>query len=56
MPENLKVRGHAWYGKAEREREQAACGGGMVVRVYECVCLPVDPLERICWSTLKTAT
>lgn len=32
MIENLKVRGHAWSGRAEREREQAALGVEMVFK------------------------
>lgn len=32
MIENLKMRGHAWSGRAEREREKAALGVEVVVK------------------------
>lgn len=54
MPENLKVRGYAWSGRAEREGEQAALGVWMVVKDV-CV-LPMDSLETIGQSTLAKAS
>lgn len=57
MPENLKLRGHAWSGRAEGESVwgEAVLEVGCWSRTYKCVNLPMDSLERVGQSTLEKA-